>query len=105
MDEIDSNLLPAPSATDFMTSTPAVHRSVPPKKKPVRSRGQIIAMETKSAPPSLPKKSQPHSLSISERDNTHCTNARHRKDFILLQSRTARTKTGTAVSNTLWSDL
>ena len=37
MDEIDSNLLAATSATDFMTSTPAVHRSIPPKKKPVRS--------------------------------------------------------------------
>ena len=36
MDEIDSNLLAAPSATDFMTSTPAVHRSIPPKKKTVR---------------------------------------------------------------------
>ena len=36
MDEIDSNLLAATSATDFMTSTPAVHRSIPPKKKPVR---------------------------------------------------------------------
>jgi len=34
MDEIDSNLLAATSATDFMTSTPAVHRSIPPKKKP-----------------------------------------------------------------------
>ena len=88
MDEIDSNLLPAPSATDFMTSTPAVHRSVPPKKKPVRSRGQIIAPETKSTPPSFGfgfqdlLKSQPHSFFISERDNTHCPNARHRKDFI-----------------------
>ena len=38
MDEIDSNLLAAPSATDFMTSTPAVHRSFPPKKKTVRFR-------------------------------------------------------------------
>ena len=36
MDEIDSNLLAATSATDFMTSTPAVHRSIPPNKKPVR---------------------------------------------------------------------
>ena len=54
MDEIDSNLLAATSATDFMTSTPAVHRSIPPKKKPVRfsessffgKLGDIIHMET-----------------------------------------------------------
>ena len=75
MDEIDSNLLAATSATDFMTSTPAVHRSIPLKKKPVRSNlvDSFILPDHISYSPLTPF--------ILERDDTHCTNVRLRLGF------------------------